>query len=131
MNKGDMKLAQSYFKKAKQALPPRESYTETRLQIVANIARTLMEMEAYSHAVTLLKSNLKSCWSIRQSDSRALAVPLEHALGFAHVQLGETHSGICLLEACYKVAIKDVLKLGKKVKFAIMHDLATAYRDQK
>jgi len=61
MNKGDMKLAQSYFKKAKQALPPRESYTETRLQIVANIARTLMEMEAYSHAVTLLKSNLKSC----------------------------------------------------------------------
>ncbi|KAK2616964.1 hypothetical protein QQS21_000053 [Conoideocrella luteorostrata] len=126
MNEGDMKLAHSCFEKAAHALPTKES-PETRLQIIANTARSLMEMEEYATAVILLSATLES----NQSTDKVLLVPLQHALGFTHVQLGRADLGIPLLEECRSVSESEHQRVGKRVIFTIMHDLATAWRDQK
>lgn len=130
MNEGDVRLAHSCFEKAKDAIPQvsvSQRKNETRLRIIANIARALIEMEEYATAESLLSTNLES----NKSMSKYLLIPLQHSLGVVHVQTGHADLGISMLEECRSVDESVRLRVGKRVMFTIMHDLATALRDQK
>ncbi|KAI1129926.1 hypothetical protein F5Y10DRAFT_237019 [Nemania abortiva] len=126
VNEGDMKLALSCFGKAKHILPWKGN-RETLLQIIANEARALMEMEEYAGAESLLSTQLENN---KFRDEVAL-MPLKHVLGLVHIQMGRSDLGIPLLEECRSVSESEHLGVGKRVIFTIMHDLATAWRDQK
>lgn len=126
LNEGDIKFAQSCFDKATDALKGKLADSQTMLEVIANRARAHIEMEEYHCAVPLL---VDSIGKFRTKDQDVL-LPLQHALGFAHIQLNQTDLGVRILEQSCQTALESP-RAGKRLAYSIMHDLATAYRDQK
>ncbi|KAH8791013.1 hypothetical protein F5882DRAFT_324197, partial [Hyaloscypha sp. PMI_1271] len=65
-----------------------------------------------------------------QDKDQGSLLPLQHFLGFARFKLGQTDQGIKTLEEACQTALKSP-RSGKRLAYSIMHDLATAYREQK
>ncbi|KAI0594419.1 hypothetical protein F4775DRAFT_574145 [Biscogniauxia sp. FL1348] len=65
-----------------------------------------------------------------EEDFREALLGLKHALGFRLAQLGYSEIGVQVLEQCREAAATS-RQASKRLRYSIMHDLATAYVSQK
>jgi len=132
LNEGDVTFARSCFDKAIATLESGNlGNTNTMLEVVANVARANFDIEDYSAAERLLVDMLSKFQKKGQDALLPLQLlPLQHFLGFARFKLGQTDQGIRNLEISCEAALKNP-RAGKRLAYSIMHDLATAYCEQK
>jgi tetratricopeptide (TPR) repeat protein len=132
LNEGDVTFACSCFDKAIATLESGNlGNTNTMLEVVANVARANLDIEDYAAAERLLVDMLSKFQKKGQDSLLPLQLlPLQHFLGFARFKLGQTDQGIRNLEVSCETALKNP-RAGKRLAYSIMHDLATAYREQK
>ena len=127
LNEGDITFACSCFDKAIATLKIGNlANSSTMLEVIANVARAKLETEHYEAAEDLLVNMLSKF----QGKDQGSLLPLQHFLGFARFKLGQTDQGIKTLEEACQTALKSP-RSGKQLAYSIMHDLATAYREQK